>query len=181
MSSSGKVVEISRRRLRSTVRDLAQRGGGNRESGAFLLGRISEKPSGGRPWPVAHVAYYDDLDAECLTGGITFRGFEGLWRVCRELKMTVVADVHTHPSDWVEQSRTDSDNPMISTIGHLAVIVPNYAQYTPHPDEFGVHVHLGGRKWESFHGHLDSPLLISSSLRTFWHSLRNRFLRTVAR
>lgn len=176
-----KMVEISRSRLRRTVRELARRGQGARESGAFLLGRLSERPSRGRPWPITHVAFYDDLDAECLTGGITFRGFEDLWQVCRELKMTVIADIHTHPSTWVEQSKIDADNPMISTIGHLAVIVPNYAQRSPHPEDFGVHVHLGGKNWESFRGPAGSPLLIGSSLLTLLHSIQNRLLRKAAR
>lgn len=176
---AAKVVEISRHRLSRTIRELARRGEGKRESGAFLLSRLSERPLGQGPWPVAHVVFYDDLDAECLTGGITFTAFEGLWSLCRELKMTVVADVHTHPGAWVAQSSTDADNPMISSIGHVAVIVPNYAQHSPRSADFGVHVHLGGKRWKSFHGAEGTAFVISSSFLAAWHAFQNRLGRKV--
>jgi Malate/L-lactate dehydrogenase len=61
---------------------------------------------------VTAVAFYDDLDAYCLTGGISFAssGFTELWRICRTMALTVVADIHTHPGRWVMQSEIDATN-----------------------------------------------------------------------
>ena len=133
--------KMSRRRWRRLLAELQRRGDQRRESGAFLLaGRDSDR--------ITHVAYYDDLDADCLTGGISFAssGFTKLWRICESLDLRVVADVHTHPSIWVDQSGIDADNPMIARVGHVAIIVPSFG-HAQRVDECGVHIYLGSRQW----------------------------------
>jgi proteasome lid subunit RPN8/RPN11 len=107
------------------IRDLRRRGGGYRESGAFLLGTRAD---GGDL--VKAYACYDDLDPHALdTGTVALRGsgFAALWARCRELGIEVLADVHTHPDDHPVQSGTDRVNPMISEVGHVALILPRYA------------------------------------------------------
>ena len=65
--------------------ELYARGRQTRESGAFLLAprEANGEEPGGLP-TVAAAAYYDDLDAACLTGGITMSGaaYDLLWRRC---------------------------------------------------------------------------------------------------
>ena len=56
-----------------------------------------------------------------LRGG----AFAKLWSMCREKKLTVAADVHTHPAG-AAQSSSDRTNPMISRDGHIAIIVPRF-------------------------------------------------------
>jgi proteasome lid subunit RPN8/RPN11 len=133
--------QMSRRGWKRLLAELAQRGGGHRESGAFLLADRDGIH-------VRAVAYYDDLDAHCLTGGISFAssGFTELWRICEQQGLTVVADVHTHPEEWAMQSKIDATNPMISRRGHVAIIVPNYG-HTESVAECGVHIYLGSHKW----------------------------------
>lgn len=140
-------VVIGRRLWRATVRELRQRGRGSRESGAFLLARLD------RPARVVTAVMFDDLDPDCLTGGISFAssGFTPLWKACEIHGLTVVADVHTHPGRWVQQSTTDRTNPMIATRGHLALIIPNYAR-SHRPTGLGAHVHLGRHQWDSRYG-----------------------------
>ncbi|MDO7868525.1 hypothetical protein [Nocardioides jiangxiensis] len=132
---------MSRSMWRGLLAELQRRGEEWRESGAFLLARPGESV-------VEHVAYYDDLDANCLTGGITFAsaGFTRLWELCATRGLRVVADIHTHPGEWVGQSRIDETNPMISTPGHIALIAPEYGRRT-NLEEFGVHVYQGGHRW----------------------------------
>lgn len=132
---------ISRRRWKTLLSELEARGGGRRESGAFLLAPLNSSR-------VAEVAYYDDLDATCLTGGITFSssGFTRLWQICAEKGLTVVADIHTHPGSGVGQSRIDATNPMISTPGHVALIAPDYGR-PARIDECGIYVYRGSHKW----------------------------------
>lgn len=133
--------KMPRRRWRHLLAELRRRGEGRRESGAFLLA----DRDGDR---VVRVAYYDDLDAHCLTGGISFAssGFTELWRICGAENVRVVADVHTHPSTWVAQSNIDATNPMMARVGHVAMIVPSYG-HARRVEECGVHIYLGSRRW----------------------------------
>ncbi len=97
---------------------------------------------------MVRIAYYDDLDAHCLTGGISFAtsGFTELWRVCESENLRVVSDAHTHPGTWVEQSGIDAANPMIARVGHVAMIVPSYG-VARGVEECGVHIYLGSKQW----------------------------------
>ena len=130
--------------------ELGRRGGdGKRESGAFLLAHRGQKVN-----CVTRVAYYDDLDPDCLKGYIHFQavGYSKLWDLCEEDGLRVIADVHTHPSSWVSQSHTDREHPMIARVGHIALIVPSYATRTPEAHEVGVHIYRGDDGWKSLFG-----------------------------
>lgn len=108
------------------IRDVRVRGAGGRESGAFILGKHSASADRATCY-----ALYDDLDPQALETGIVVMrsvGFCALWKLCRELQLDVVADVHTHSNQWPCQSEADRMNPMISEPGHLALILPRYAQ-----------------------------------------------------
>jgi proteasome lid subunit RPN8/RPN11 len=127
--------------------ELCRRGQGRRESGAFLLG-----PDGStHPRRVSGAVYYDDLDPDCLTGGISFRGsaYGRLWGECIERRLQVVADVHTHPGPWVSQSPTDRAHPMLGEANHIALIVPNFARGEIDAGVIGVHTYLGEGRWRS--------------------------------
>lgn len=64
------------------------------------------------------------------TGIIVFHGegFVPLWEFCRARKMRVLADVHTHATDWTGQSDSDRTHPMIAQSGHFSFIVPSLAK-----------------------------------------------------
>lgn len=149
-------LRFSRTLWHGMVTELARRGGGTRESGAFLL---TPRVADGRT--VTRVVYFDDLDADCLTGGISLAGtaFPRLWDLCDEHEVRVAGDVHTHPGDWVGQSPTDQDNPMVAQIGHLALIIPGLAQQHVRPDQVGVHEYLGDDGWRSVHGRAAAEVL----------------------
>lgn len=125
------------------VAELRRRAGGRRESGAFLLG------SKGRRRRVEEFVYYDDVDPECLRNGIV--EIDGgrlgeLWRHCRDRGLAVVADVHVHPSGYA-QSGSDKANPIMAEIGHVAVILPDFATKRTRPGGIGVFRYLGARRW----------------------------------
>ena len=124
---------------------LRERGGGERESGAFLLG--SRRAGRAR---IVDFMLYDDLDPRVLeTGIIRFDGrhFGRLWDLCRERGLTVVADVHTHPGSSA-QSSSDQAHPMIARRGHLALIVPRFACAPVRRCEVGLYRYMGARRWE---------------------------------
>ncbi|HMJ01171.1 MAG TPA: hypothetical protein VK488_15170 [Gaiellaceae bacterium] len=154
MSISRLIRRRSRLRIRrelwnELIAELARRGRGRRESGAFLLADAD-----GNRRRVVRFVYLDDLDPTCLNGAISFRGaaYGKLWALCRRERLTVVADVHTHPGRWVDQSPTDSANPMIAEAGHVALIVPDFTQGAVDSDEVGVHLYHGEHRWTSLLG-----------------------------
>jgi hypothetical protein len=156
---TGHRLTIAADLFREILAELARRGAGRRESGAFLLADRGH-PAGDLPQPVTAVAYYDDLDPDCLTGNITFhaRGYAALNARCRRDGLRVVADVHTHPGQRVEQSRIEAAHPMVALDGHVALIVPRYAADVLDVAELGVHVRVG-RRWNSFYGQQATEIL----------------------
>ena len=127
------------------VDELMRRTGGMRESGAFLLGSTD-----GRIRRIRQFLYYDDIDPTCFQHGIVeFDGgrFGLVWQKCRELKMTVVADVHVHPCGY-GQSSSDRHNPMIAESGHLAIILPDFAARARMPGGIGIYEYLSSRQWQ---------------------------------
>lgn len=141
--------------FKQLMRELARRGSGVRESGAFLLSRNENAGFvGDTGWVnVTEVVYYDDLDPLCLTGGITFGagGCGVLAEICRKDRVHVVGDIHTHPSDWVKQSHTDAAHPMSALPGHIALIAPRFALGDVTPRDLGVHVYEGSGRWRSYY------------------------------
>lgn len=140
-------LEIAAAHWSELMTDLRRRGGGRRESGAFLLGTMNGNVRRVEAW-----APYDDLDPNALTAGyvcLDTSAFTRLWATCGQAGKVIVADVHTHPGG-PHQSLSDRANPMISQVGHLALIVPKYARGRVTPRDISVNVYLGGKQWASF-------------------------------
>lgn len=148
-------LRIDARLFQALTTELARRGQGRRESGAFLLVTTAREAShrDGRH-VVTAIAYYDDLDPTCLTGGITFTadGYTALAALCRRDHVHAVADIHTHPGDRVRQSPIDAAHPMIALPGHIALIAPRYAQGAIGVRDLGAHVLGAGGRWTSCYG-----------------------------
>jgi len=97
---------------------------------------------------------YDDLDPRCLeTGIVRFDGryFGALWELCNHHRMSVVADVHTHPMGS-QQSDSDRAHPMISRPGHIALIVPRFAAPPVKVDTVGMFRYEGSKQWTPIPG-----------------------------
>lgn len=140
----GPRVRIAQHTFLRLVRELEDRSEHRREAGAFLLG-----PEPGHD--VTRVAYYDDLDPDCLTGGITFHssGYTKLNQLCRNHQVRVIADIHLHPGPGVQQSHTDATHPMVARAGHLALIAPRFGQDVTRAEQLGVHLRAADG-WHSF-------------------------------
>lgn len=129
---------------RRIVAELQRRGGREHESGAFLLGIVR-----GKRREVRDVVYYDDLDPESYATGVCVlhgNAFAKLWAVCREKKLTVVADAHTHPGAAF-QSSSDRTNPMVARPGHIAIIIPEYARWPIPSHGLGIYEYQGEHQW----------------------------------
>jgi len=146
MKISNVKLEIPRSLWQELLGDLKKKGLGRRESGAFLLGKMDTVKA-------TKFIPYDELDPKVYdTGIIEFEscGFTPLWNYCREKKMRVLADIHTHPKSWTGQSHLDKTNPMIVEKGHIALIAPNYAQRLRKTLKgVGIYEYLGDFKWNT--------------------------------
>ena len=142
-------LSCSAKLWREGLEELRRRGHGRHESGAFLLGH---RNNGKRS--VQRFVYYDDLDPHCLDTGIVVfdgAGYGPLWQLCRETGLEVVADVHTH-GGLPRQSDLDRDNPMIAARGHVALLVPRFAERVFVPHELGVYEYEGEHRWKDLSG-----------------------------
>lgn len=148
MSSNNKPsLFIPLPKWRRLLQDLWLRSEGVHESGAFLLGEISESKRTIVDWIL-----YDDFDPASLdTGIVRLNGDKlgALWERCRKLDLTVVADIHTHPG-VARQSRSDSNHPVIALPGHLALIVPRFARPPVPHAEIGVFQYQGRKQWRRY-------------------------------
>ena len=138
------------------VEELKRRAGGQRESGAFLLG------SKGKARRIEEFVFYDDIDPNALMSGIVEidgRQLGDLWAHCRKSGRDVVADVHVHPGGF-RQSESDRANPIMAEVGHIAIIIPHYAERATRPRGIGVYEHLGACQWRDCSFDRPSPLHI---------------------
>jgi len=129
------------------VKELQRRtNGSRRESGAFLLGTTDSR---GKKH-IRDFVFYDDVDPHALDSGIVhFQGhnFSTLWEICRSKGYGVVADVHVHPAGY-QQSDSDKMDPVMPRDGHIAFILPHFAQGTNNPGDIGIFKYRGGTAWE---------------------------------
>jgi proteasome lid subunit RPN8/RPN11 len=143
------LLGFGRRQWRAMIAELARRGAGTSEAGAFLL---AERDGDRRR--VTRIVYLDDLDPNCLQGAIRFDGlaYSTLWDICEAEGRVVVGDVHSHPHAGVRQSPEDQESPMVARDGHVAIIVPHLAMRLVKPAQAGVHLYAGDDGWISWYG-----------------------------
>ena len=126
---------------------LRKHGKNIRESGAFLLGN-------GVSGRVLDFVCYHELDPHSSdSGGIHFRSnnYIKLWELCRQKKVNVIADVHTHPGNNTNQSEYDRKHPMLLQKNHVAIILPNFAKNKiPQLKGIGIYEYQGDFIWKKY-------------------------------
>ena len=124
---------------------LRRRGAGIRESGGFLLCNPGKSK-------VIKIVFYDQFDKSVSESGIIkFKGGAVFFEYLAKEKLEVLADIHTHPTQNTGQSESDKKNPMIRTIGHIAMIAPNYAKnFLLSPNQCSIYEYLGHFDWKKF-------------------------------
>jgi proteasome lid subunit RPN8/RPN11 len=155
-------IKIARWTWGRLVRELSRRGRGQRESGAFLVGRRGDTTR-----KIDHFICYDDLDPGALQHGIVTlhaAGMSALWDRCRAQSLEVLADVHTHPDRDTRQSGTDRQYPMVPVAGHVAMILPHFGDTSVWSmSGVGIHVFEGGGRWTSYRGGVaDAPIKLTA-------------------
>lgn len=141
------LLEFPRSLYDSLIASLAESGCGVKESGAFLLGALD-----GQRRSVSSYLMYDKVaplsSSQHAYVAFTAEEMARAWEHCYAVGLQVVADVHTHPLGPA-QSISDRAHPIVSVAGHVALIVPNFANGAPQPRDLGVHLFGGCGRWES--------------------------------
>jgi hypothetical protein len=138
------------------IDELRRRSGGIRESGAFLLGKKTKRRV------IEEFVFYDDIDPHSLSTGIVIidgRTLGSLWQHCRDTGRRVIADMHIHPGGFA-QSHSDMHNPIIAEVGHIAMIIPDFAARARQPGGIGVYEYRGARSWKDRSYELPPPVHI---------------------
>ncbi len=159
MNSLRKPLEFAPGVWLALMDDLRRRSDGRRESGAFLLAKRDAADGIVRGWFA-----YDELAPESLTYNyvrLESAAFSRLWDRCSRQGVHVVADVHTHPLG-PRQSPSDRAHPMVSLAGHIALIVPRFAQGNPRPRDVSVNVYQGDGRWSSFYKRAAEALIAAN-------------------
>jgi hypothetical protein len=143
------LLELPANLWASLIEHLRAQGAGVRESGGFLLGY---KRDGVRI--ATGFVPYEQLQADALNDdfvALTAASFATLWELCRRDGVSVVADVHTHRFG-AGQSLSDRTNPMVAIAGHIAFIVPRFAQGRVRPQDTRLYLYQGNHAWTAFVG-----------------------------
>jgi hypothetical protein len=146
---SAPLIEAPAQLWSALIQHLCHQGKGVRESGAFLLGHKTNTAR-----VVTMVLPYEQLQADALNDdyvALTATSFARLWDFCRQQGLSVVADVHTHRLGS-GQSRSDRANPMVALTGHIAFIVPRFAQGNVRLQDLGMYVYQGSHRWLAYSG-----------------------------
>lgn len=143
------IVRFKRSLWKSCVTELKLRGRGRHESGCFVLGTAD-----GDERVAQRCLYYDELDPAAYASGVCILhgdAFTRLWGICRSEKLTVIADIHTHPGTAF-QSDSDRTNPMVARAGHIAIILPNFATGWMWRHRIGLFRYEGDHRWTDLSG-----------------------------
>lgn len=146
---ANQILHFSRKVWLDCMNELRARTHDRHESGCFVLGTIDRHHRRAR-----RCVYYDDLDPQAYSSGVCILhgdAFMRLWEICRAEKLTVIADIHTHPGAAF-QSGSDRINPMIARAGHCAIIVPAYAAGWIWRHRLGVFQYEGDHRWTDLSG-----------------------------
>jgi len=124
---------------------LRNRGQGWHETACVWAGHRS-----GQEERVVEIIFLDDLpgvESFELQHRTSRTATEILFEMLRQKQLSIIADVHTHPEDWVDLSRVDQAHPIEYRPGLTALVLPYYASREPSINATGVHIYCGKGRW----------------------------------
>ena len=142
---SRNIVRIKHNLWKLTWEGLCQRSDGRIESLCIWAGQRSPDVS-----VVTEVIFLDGIEG--------VEGFEFFHRITREatahifsiLKdkgLQIIADVHTHPDEWVGLSETDREHPLEYRVGFISIVLPHFGRSEPRTADIGMHRYEGNHQW----------------------------------
>lgn len=130
-----------------TLRQLADRSAGWRESAAIWIGSLD-----GDDAIASDVLYHHELcedNAGPLSLELSEQAKFELYRTLATKGEKIVSLIHTHPRDWVGLSAVDEDNQICSRIGFWSLVVPWYGREPWDLARIGIHARTNDG-WHEF-------------------------------
>lgn len=139
------IVEVESAIWIETWRLLKEMGDGRFES-ACVWGGVNE---GGRlrAKKIYPIGPEHGVRRGSLFHRMTLDGASRLFADLRADGLRIVADVHTHPAEWVGLSDVDREHPIEFRRGLICLVLPGYAVGNPSVELTGVHVYRGDGQW----------------------------------
>lgn len=140
---------VPRALFERTLRQLAERSAGWRESAAMWVGSLD-----GEDALASEVLFHHELcedNAGPLSLELSEQAKFDLYRELAPSGRKIVSLIHTHPRDWVGLSAVDEDNQICSRIGFWSLVVPRYGREPWDLARIGVHARTNDG-WYEFRG-----------------------------
>lgn len=142
-------ITLSKALWQETIHGLHVRGMGKKETACIWAGH--RRPIQNE---VKEVIFLDDI-AGVVGRGMHHRvptsAIDKLFFTLREKGLSIIADLHTHPRDWVGLSWIDMEHPLEYRIGFLMIVLPYYASIDVQLEDIGVHEYQGDGRWRELH------------------------------
>jgi len=142
-------ITLSRALWKETIYGLRVRGEEKNESACIWAGQRSPVQN-----EVQEVIFLDDIAGvmgrELFHRVPTF-AIDKLFSTLREKGLSIIADIHTHPENWVGLSWIDMEHPLEYRVGFLMIVLPYYASTEIQLKDIGVHEYQGNGKWRELH------------------------------
>ena len=138
------IIEIPGRLWTETIDGLRKRSKG-REAACIWAG---SRRSGVQE--VKKVFFLDDLvgvKGFARRHNVSRNAINQLFEMLRDKKLSIIADLHTHPGTWVGLSEVDMSHPLEYRIGIIMAVIPYYAAVPIEIENIGVHEYCGNGRW----------------------------------
>lgn len=145
-----RTIHVARTIWEETWDGLRRRGGGENESAAVWGGRRSDDAE-----HVKAVYFLDDYAGGERCAGyhrVPVSALTEFFATLHEQRQVIIADIHTHPGDWVGLSALDEENPIEYRVGLPAIVVPRFGLPRPSLSLCGVHIYKGNGRWQTLTG-----------------------------
>jgi hypothetical protein len=144
----GKVVIVSDDVWKATVNGLRTRSSNRTESTCVWAGNRTDKEN-----IVTRVFFLDDYSgtkkaarAYRVPRDVT----KDLFETMHAHKLKIIADLHTHPDEWVGLSIIDKEHPLEYRVGFISIIFPSYGKPCDVLTEIGFHEYEGSGNWRQW-------------------------------
>jgi len=138
-------LHVSRPVWMATWYGLQRRSANEIEAACVWLGTRSEDIE-----TALDVVFLDDLPGTVgrrLQHRTSRQAVAMLLDLARARGLRIVADIHTHPSEWVDLSDVDREHPIEYRPGLIALVLPTFALDPPDLTRTGVHEYIGRGEW----------------------------------
>lgn len=138
------IIEIPERLWSETIEGLRKRSKGREAAciwGGYRRPGVQE---------VKEVFFLDDLvgvKGFARRHNVPRVALDQLFEMLRDKKLSIIADLHTHPGAWVGLSPVDMSHPLEYRIGMIMAVIPYYAAMSIGLGNIGVHEYHGSGRW----------------------------------